>query len=461
MTAKTSARSVALRIPSSRRASVRLVGTLVVVPNIVFLLAMPFYVAVRTISPLFYVLAGTAAYFLPGWAAYPVFVLAALLDMALVAMVAFNLPIGDAIDTLGFLSTIDVAASAFYVALILTMVGMALLTAWLFNRFRSDVPLASPTAVAFAALSVVGLDSAVNQPFATAKPPFDSAILQNDLTAERIAASGHNMLFVVVEGLGAFADPQDRALLSQILQKETLGGRYQLTSGTTRYSGSTTGGAARELCGHWGSWLDFLGDQPFDCLPRRLSEKGLSTQSFHGYSRDMFLRHHWYPQIGFQRSTFMEDMAADVPSPTPSRCGNVFKGLCDTEIAGVVDAALKADPDTQKFVYFLTLNTHIPYQPSASDRLGCATMAPAIDNRTVCDLTNLWSDLFRSVAVIARDPDLPPTDILIVGDHQTPLWERAARRHFKPGLVDWYLLRSSSQGVAAATTPPVSGAGAR
>ena len=326
MIARTTRSHQTFENPSSRRASVRLVCTLVVVPNIFFLFAMPFYVAVRTISPLLYLLAGAAAYFLPGWAAYPIFVLTALLDMTLVAMVAFHLPVGDAIDTLGFLAAIDVAASGVYVALILAMVGMALLAAWLFNRFRSDATFASPTVVAFAALAVVGLDVAVNQPFMKAEPPFDSAILQNELTAKRIAASGHNMLFVMVEGLGAFADPQDRALLGQILQKETLGGRYQLAAGTTRYSGSTTGAAARELCGHWGSWLDFLSDQAFDCLPRRLSEKGLSTLSFHGYSRDMFLRHHWYPQIGFAHSTFMEDLAAEVPSRTPSRCGTVFKG---------------------------------------------------------------------------------------------------------------------------------------
>ncbi|KQS64442.1 hypothetical protein ASG39_10780 [Rhizobium sp. Leaf371] len=450
-----------LGMASSRRATIRLIGALVVVPNILFLLAMPFYVAVRTISPLFYLLAAAAAYFLPAWAAYPVFLLAALLDGALVAMLAFNLPVGDAIDTLAFLATIDVAASSVYVAFILAMIATALTAAWLFNRFRPDAPRASPTAVAFAALAVIALDTGVNRPFSGAAPAFDSAIVQNDLTADRIAVSGRNMLFVMVEGLGAFADPQERSLLADILQDVTRGGRYWLTSGTSRYSGSTTGAAARELCGRWGSWVDFMGDRTFDCLPRRLSEAGMSTLSFHGYSRDMFFRHHWYPQIGFERSTFLEDLAAEVPTPTPARCGNVFKGLCDTEIVNVADAALKADPDRRKFVYVLTLNTHIPYEPSAIDRLDCGSAAPAIDNRTVCDLTNLWSDLFRSVAAIAQDPDLPPTDILIVGDHQTPLWERAARRHFKPGLVDWYRLESLRSAPAGAKARLASGAGAR
>lgn len=369
MIEQTTGLSQRIRNPSSWHAGVRLVVALVVVPNVLFLLAMPFYVAMRPISPLLYLLAATAAYFLPAWAAYPVFVFAALLDVALIAMVAFNLPVGDAVDTLAFLATIDVAASTFYVALILTMLGTAVAAAWLFNRFRPDAPLASPTAVAFAALAVIALDTAVNRSLIGGAPVFDSAVLQNDMTADTIAASGHNVLLVVVEGLGAFADPRERSMLGDILQAVAHGGRYRLTSGTTHYSGSTTGAAARELCGHWGSWVDFVGDETFDCLPNRLAKKGLSTLSFHGYSREMFLRHQWYPHIGFKHSAFMEDMAAEVPSPTPSRCGSVFRGLCDTEVAGVVDAALKADPDKQKFVYFLTLNTHIPYEPSAADRL--------------------------------------------------------------------------------------------
>jgi hypothetical protein len=420
----------------------RVIGTLVIVPNIAFLMAMPFYVAVRPISPFFYLVAGTAAYFLPAWCAFPLFLLAASLDLAQVAMLAFHLPFSAALDTLRFLVTIDISASAFYIGLMAMQAAMAVLLAWLYNRHRQDMPVAAPSMVLLAAIAISALDLFVNPVLPKTPPPFDSATSQNGMTAESLSASGHNVLLVIVEGLGAYADPAERSHLSEILQAQAATGRYALTSGTTRFSGSTTGAAARELCGHWGSYLDFLSNQAFDCLPQRLRQQGFETKSYHGYTRTMFFRHHWYPQIGFHTSAFIEDMTADSPQRVPSRCGSVFKGLCDTEIAAVIHTELKADPQQRKFLYFLTLNTHIPYVPSREDRLGCAKTAPAIENRTVCDLTNLWSDLFTAIATIAADPDLPPTDILIVGDHTTPLWERAARRHFIPGLVDWYRLQS-------------------
>ena len=61
----------------------------------------------------------------------------------------------------------------------------------------------------------------------------------------------------------------------------------------------------------------------------------------------------------------------------------------------------------------------------------------------VCELTELWGEIFDKVAAIAADPSLPATDILVVGDHHTPLWERSAKKRFTLGKVDWYLLRST------------------
>lgn len=105
---------------------------------------------------------------------------------------------------------------------------------------------------------------------------------------------------------------------------------------------------------------------------------------------------------------------------------------------------LKTDIERPKLVYWLTLNSHIPYVATKDGPLDCeAPGTAAIDNRTVCELTELWAAVFDKVAKIAADPSLPATDILVVGDHHTPLWERAAKKRFTPGKVDWYLLRSS------------------
>ena len=73
--------------------------------------------------------------------------------------------------------------------------------------------------------------------------------------------------------------------------------------------------------------------------------------------------------------------------------------------------------------------------------MACRSETPRIHNKTVCELSNLWSIVFEQVSEIAADPELAPTDILIVGDHHTPLWERAAKDGFELGKVDWILLR--------------------
>ena len=98
-----------------------------------------------------------------------------------------------------------------------------------------------------------------------------------------------------------------------------------------------------------------------------------------------------------------------------------------------------------KFIYWLTLNTHIPYVKAENGSLRCNLSNAVIRNDTVCELTELWLGVMEKVNEIAADPNLPPTDILVVGDHHTPLWERAAKDQFILNKVDWYLLRDNRE----------------
>ena len=121
----------------------------------------------------------------------------------------------------------------------------------------------------------------------------------------------------------------------------------------------------------------------------------------------------------------------------------MFAGLCDKDVADAIRDRLTEQPAERKFLYWLTLNSHIPYVRKQKGELKCGSDAAAIANTQVCELTELWADVFDSVATIAKDPGLPPTDIFIVGDHTTPLWNRAAAAHFTPHKVQWYLLRDN------------------
>ncbi len=430
------------------RESLLLAAILVGVPNLFFLVVMPFYIAERLLAPVLYLVAGMASLILPRRSAYVLLPLAAAADFGLIVMTAFHLKLTTALNSLRFLAEIDPTASAFYVALVVTMLATALLAAWLIERFRMTVRAASPTPAALAALLLMLLDWHANLPFIEANRrdlPFESAVTASGMDAEAVAARGNNVLIVMVEGMGAFASAEDRALISAPLRAAAAQAGYRFTSGSSAYSGSTTGAESRELCGRWGDYVDYLPARAYSCLPRRLAERGYETISYHGFDAAMFHRGHWYPNIGFTRMNFRPEIERDHEALVPSRCGSVFRGLCDGELARVVGRELKAPSERPKFVYWLTLNSHIPFVPHPSGRLGCGSAAPPFGNRTVCRLSEYWREVTEEVAAIAADPALPPTDILIVGDHHTPLWERAAKNRFVLGRVDWFLLRAGER----------------
>ena len=437
-------RSASFR-PFSRE-SLLLAFVLAGVPNLFFLVVMPFYIAERLLAPVLYFAAGMLALVLPRRSAWLLMPLAAAADLGLIIVTAFHLKLSTALDSLRFMSAIDPAASAFYVAIVAMMLATALFAAWLLERWRPRLRAASPTPAALGALLLMLLDWHANFPFIESTDPdlpFESAVGASGLEAGAVAARGNNLLIVLVEGMGAFASAEDRDRLSAPLRAAAARGGYRFQSGTSAYSGSTTGAESRELCGRWGDYRDYLAAARYDCLPRRLADRGYETIAYHGYMAGMFDRGRWFPHIGFTRLHFQEEIERDHGALVPSRCGSVFRGLCDEEVAELVRRELIAPSRRPKMVYWLTLNSHVPFAPRPNGTLDCDAAAPPFGNRTVCQLGDYWLDVSRRVAEIAADPALPPTDILIVGDHHTPLWQRSAKNRFVLNRVDWFLLRAT------------------
>lgn len=417
-----------------------------IVPNLLFVLASPFFIVSRLISPLLFLAAGIASLFVPAPLTYLLFFAAAAADMTLIVMIAFHLPFDVAMDSLKYAASIDPTASVLYVSVGSAVTATTALAAWLVNRHRAMLREASLIPALLIAGGFCVADFVWTQPYFQ-KPDvgIDSARIQTGLSAEAIAERGNNLLIVTVEGLGAFAEPAERDLFKSILTENLPQGRYRVEDGQTYYSGSTTGAAARELCGRWGDYIDYLtGAASNDCLPKQLAAAGYETSAFHGFGTDMFQRDKWYPEIGFQKMAFMDELKSAQPDRFTQSCGSVFEGLCDADVGDAVHAALRADPDKHKFIYWLTLNSHIPFVKNETDSMGCRSEAPLIRNDTVCELSNLWAIVFDKVNAIAADPELAATDILVVGDHHTPLWERAAKDRFVLSKVDWFLLRSQN-----------------
>ena len=266
--------------------------------------------------------------------------------------------------------------------------------------------------------------------------PFQSAMIESGLE-DRLQSNKVNVFVVMVEGLGRFVDDSQHALIMSPLMGPAMAKNYEWRSGAITYYGSTTHAGMRELCASRQPYTALITDGIIlDCLPARLTKRGYTTRALHGFKQKMFDRDAWYPLVGFQRMTFLEQMQKGMTRS----CGAVFKGACDVDIGAEAAQAL-LEPGGPRLIYWLTLNTHIPIRPGdGSPRFGCQTPANPFRHAEVCSMAELWTDVLEQVAKIALDPDLPPTAFLIVGDHAPPFWSRQARQLFRPGEVSWVSL---------------------
>ena len=277
----------------------------------------------------------------------------------------------------------------------------------------------------------------VGQDLPPAGTPVESAVLQVDL--ERDKESRRNVLLVVVEALGVPARPEEQAIFAADWDRPAWRTRYEVTTGTSRYFGSTRNGEMRELCGQWAEYT--ITDFPdVDCLPARFRAAGYETTAIHAFTGRFFNRKEWYPRMGFNQSVFKEDLY----KAGARECDGVFIGACDVDIAPMIASRLKRAKEPQ-FIYWLTLNTHVPV--GADPVLGTekCTLGSAQwrdDFPPLCRLYQLHHHLADSISTMIMAKDFPDTDILIVGDHRPPIFDRHELARFRDGMVPWVYLRA-------------------
>jgi sulfatase-like protein len=262
----------------------------------------------------------------------------------------------------------------------------------------------------------------------------------------------HNFLVVMVEGLGAFESIEHQRIVWEPLLDARVKRTYVVESGTTDYFGSTTSAEARELCNLKADYRDFRERDSADCLPTRALEAGYATAAFHAFSGEFFERFDWYPKIGFQELNFFENNAGiETEQPLP-RCGITFRGLCDADVAKSVEGYLTSNVDEEKFVYWLTLNSHKPVKiGEVPERLGCEN-GGVFDDRELCRMSEQWLNISYLVKEIALNEGLAETEILLVGDHHPPLFTRHGRNQFQPGKVAWLHLKPRPKPMTGTTT---------
>ena len=375
---------------------------------------------------------------------FAAFLAAAFFSALWFVAASFNLGIPSLLDSLRFAGELSPAASPEYLAAAFAL-ALTLFAAWrLLQRpavlGRPALLLAAAAATAGAAwadslLSRGALGSYGRTPAAGA--PFSSAVAESGL--DRLATGKRHVLMVMAEAMGDPADPALRRRLVDLWARPEVRARYDVTVGSSPFYGSTTLGEMRELCGRWADYGEVMEKKDPSCLPARLAARGYRTSAWHSFAGSFFDRTSWYPNIGFGEMRFAPELRRRGAAP----CPGVFPGACDRDVPRQLGAALRQAREPS-FLYWLTVNSHLPVLENRhlqTER--CARFDPALDAGfpMTCRLFQLFDQTGAALAREIAAPDFPATDILIVGDHIPPFFDRRHREQFAPDTVLWILLR--------------------
>jgi hypothetical protein len=357
----------------------------------------------------------------------------------------FNLGIRSLVESVKFASELNPVTSPQYVIAALA-VTVTLCFAW--RLLQRPATLDRPILLV-AAMALTMMAASFDHWFARnsrghykhvpqAGAPFTSASKASGLRT--IATGDRHVVMIMVESMGLPTDPAVRRRLDGIWARPEVRARYDVTVGDTLYYGSTTSGEIRELCGRWGDYQELLKKADGDCLPTTLAAKGYQSQAWHSFTGEFFDRKAWYPNIGFTQMRFGDRLMAD----GAAICPGVFVGACDWAVPAQMARTLKA-ADKRQFLYWLTVNSHLPVLED--ERLGtkeCAGFDAALDRDfpMMCRLHQIFDRTGQALAKEITASDFPATDILIVGDHIPPFFDRHHRTQFAPDRVPWILLKA-------------------
>jgi hypothetical protein len=358
----------------------------------------------------------------------------------------FNLSVVSVLYSLEFASELSPSASIEYLFCGIA-VAATVAAAWYLLGRSTELKLPTRYAAA-AALTVlfawtdVQMSSGATGSYSRvpeAGAPFTSAVGKSGFA--RLATGERHLLLVMVEAMGQPTDPALRQRLVDLWATPEVRARYDVSTGDSLFYGSTTSGEMRELCGRWGDYHELLDRRGIDgnCLPAKLAASGYDTQAWHSFKGSFFARTRWYPTIGFEQTRWGPDLVRN----GAQRCPGVFVGACDRDVPRQIAAELKA-ADRPQFLYWLTVNSHLPVLEDKrlrTDDCRGFDARLASEHRMTCRLMQLFQDTGRALAAEIVRPDFPATDILIVGDHLPPFFERKNREQFAPDRVGWILLR--------------------
>jgi hypothetical protein len=267
--------------------------------------------------------------------------------------------------------------------------------------------------------------------------PLHSVGFRDEIAAwTRDRTASRKLLLIVVESWGQMKDQRlQDAMLKPLLAEQA---RFQwVEKGRAPGDHATVEAELRYLCGLAARHLNLAPvTGGFEhCLPWQLKARGYRTTAIHAADGGMHARQFWYPRAGFDTILFRDTAS------WRTRCHS-FPGACDREI---MESTLPAsfEGDDRQFVYWMTLNTHAPYDQRDLwlDAFDCAGYQLP-EHGDTCRMSKLHAQFFHQLADVLVQPAMRGAEVFIVGDHSPPILDQQEfKRHFVDGAVPYVHLR--------------------
>jgi hypothetical protein len=262
-----------------------------------------------------------------------------------------------------------------------------------------------------------------------------------------------DFVLVIVESWGNSTDETIRQSLVQPYEAG-LGGRFTIKEGTVPFHGATISGEDRELCGLSGARRVMVAQATDfrDCLPDELRGLGFHTIAIHGNHGSFYRREEWYPRAGFEEIWFKLKLeSAGLPD-----CVGAFKGVCDAAIADWIGNRLGQPDPVPRFVYWVTLNSHLPVPspPPLPTFAPCNKDISLASDLALCNWYRLILNVHQSLASLAAHQGPRPAVYVIVGDHSPPFSEAAVRNSFDQNNVPYVILLPNQEPWQSDALPP-------
>ncbi len=454
---------------NSLKSTVLYTAFFVLVPNLFFIILSQFIFVTRTDINFDYLFVGFLFYFFKFPLGYLLFVLIFTLDALFSILPGFHFTDSSILRSLQYIFQMNISYVYIFIPIILVVLYFILKkiktlatkrSAWIclilmfiivifdliFEKrigFEDKKPLIT--------YNVSG--STIHKVLLNLKYIFDT---RGEMTAHPIAESASSMIFenlpnqalpnrivyIVIESIGYFHEEAANALQFRAFDNPELLNRYEQYTGLIPFKGSTVPAEIRELC-----QLEIDTVHPSlkemsaqRCLVAQLQEQGFNTLAFHGYSGTFFNRLEWYPNLGFDEIFFINEL--DDLLVEDSRCGKgIFSGVCDTDILKIIHQRLLDESLEKEFIYWLTLNTHLPLPPASTVSHFDCNQAQALRlDQDICTSVALHDQLFNQLVDVLIDSKLPPTLVVLVGDHTTPFISLDARDSLISGMVPYIIL---------------------